>query len=459
MAAFSNNKSTTVKRANKSVPSTTDDPTATKLLKPKSTPSQTIGRFMNHTQHRRRSHYLQNICSDSGVCIAFGIENKKIKVFFNHFSQFDYVVPPIRSIGAVSANGFIKEINYQHQKYSANAILKSSQNPRADNLFYEYMVGLQVNQWTRSFPCFVETYGFYGYQDPYVYEWAKTSNIITDVAKFKQSLQLIHSSESTKSFEQNYVMVCQISQYLAILIQHIKNAKTFYDHYKTGKLPNIETLVILAQVYLPLGRLTQEFVHNDLHTNNVMLYEPAPGKFIEFHYHMQDGSVFTFKSYYIAKIIDYGRCFMPSAKNIYKDLCATKACNPQCGANVGFRWLRPSLTAANQFTSSTLRNPTQDLRLFHSIFPQLIAYGIGLDEKHAHYGSAPMNDSGLPQYIYNVADAAKYLEIFLISEKSVFENKGMYPANKKFGDLHIYMNMTTPMKFTPVYSPNNYTNV
>ena len=126
--------------------------TAVATVKPKSSPSQTIGRFMNRTQHRRRSHYLQNICSDSGVCIAFGIESKKIKIFFNHFTKFDYVVPPIKSIGIASANGFIKEINYQHQKYNASAILKSSQNPHADNLYYEYMVGLQVNKWIRSFP-------------------------------------------------------------------------------------------------------------------------------------------------------------------------------------------------------------------------------------------------------------------------------------------------------------------
>ena len=304
----------------------------------------------------------------------------------------------------------------------------------------------------------METYGFYGYQDPFVYDWVKTTANIADVNKFKQSLELIHSSESTKTFK-NYIIVCQISQYLAILIQHIKNADTFYNHLNTGKLSAIEVLTVLAQVYLPLGRLTHEFVHNDLHTNNVMLYEPAPGKYIEFHYHMLDGSLFTFKSYYIAKIIDYGRCFMLTAKDIYKGLCDTKECNPGCGANVGFSWLRPSLTAANRFTSSSLRNPTQDLRLFHSIFPAAIAYGIGVDKQHARYGSAPMNNSCLPNYICNVADASTILVMNLIHEKSIFDDQGVYPANKKFGDLHIYMNMTTPMKFTPMYSPNNYTNV
>jgi len=41
-----------------------------------------IQSFMNRTKHKRREMYLKTICSEAGLCIAFGIEALKIKDFF-----------------------------------------------------------------------------------------------------------------------------------------------------------------------------------------------------------------------------------------------------------------------------------------------------------------------------------------------------------------------------------------
>ena len=123
---------------------------------------KTIGKFMKETGSKRKSEFLKVICSDSGVCIAFGKERKKIFDFFKGFTQFDYL-SGIKTIGA-STNGFVKELEYKHKDYVAHAVLKSSQSKSADNLMYEYFVGLKVNDMATQLPCFVETYGHYEYK-------------------------------------------------------------------------------------------------------------------------------------------------------------------------------------------------------------------------------------------------------------------------------------------------------
>jgi hypothetical protein len=115
-------------------------------------------------KHKIRTKFLKSVCSDSGVCIAFGKEEDKIKKFFNNFVDFTYVVSR-RKVGASSVNGFVYEITYERENYFAHAILKSSSNAGADNLSYEYLVGTIVNkQFAKRLPCFVETYGLFQYK-------------------------------------------------------------------------------------------------------------------------------------------------------------------------------------------------------------------------------------------------------------------------------------------------------
>ena len=66
-----------------------------------------------------------------------------------------------------------------------NAILKSTQTleqeegfiMKPDNLFYEYLVGQYINTLINRFPCFLQTYGLYKYdnQENYVKMKDKTS--------------------------------------------------------------------------------------------------------------------------------------------------------------------------------------------------------------------------------------------------------------------------------------------
>ena len=98
-----------------------------------------IQRFIKKNRPKITANYLQNICSKSGVCISFGREIKKINNFFNNFASFDYTKKSINLINS-GENGFIQEVSYEREGYTANAIIKSAKNKTGDNLIYEYLV-------------------------------------------------------------------------------------------------------------------------------------------------------------------------------------------------------------------------------------------------------------------------------------------------------------------------------
>ena len=206
--------------------------------------ARTLKKFMFQKKDKIRAEFLKHICSDSGVCIAFGISSNKIKKFFNNFTNFDYVVSR-RRIGAPSTNGFVYEIEYARQHYLAHAILKSAVRPKSDNLMYEYAVGKIINTlFNNYFPCFVETYGVYKYNTDE--EWS-TSQDSTNVKK----LQDILTEYPTTDYKDS----CINSKHLCILIQHIKDATSLHDRLADTNPRNYlkfrekELLYCLYQIY------------------------------------------------------------------------------------------------------------------------------------------------------------------------------------------------------------------
>jgi len=183
---------------------------------------------MIKTGDKRRAVFLRTICADSGVCVAFGTEINKINKFFDNFSNFEYVVSPARTIGKESNNGFVKEIKYEREGYDAYAVLKSSSRKDADNLMYEYEVGQYINKQNTIFPCFLETYGVFLYKDDASWKHARDGDTIVPNV-LKNSLQVLD--------EIDYSVGCLKSKYLAIMVQHIKNATTFDDFF-TGSYSN-----------------------------------------------------------------------------------------------------------------------------------------------------------------------------------------------------------------------------
>ena len=339
---------------------------------------KTIGTFMKKTENKRRSMFLQAVCSDSGVCIAFGKERKKIFDFFNGFTKFDYLTN-VKAIGAVSANGFVKELEYEREGYKSYAVLKSSQEKNSDNLMYECYVGKLVNSLAKQIPCFVETYGLYEYKtDAYREQFQKEKSGLADLSKML-----------TQHKNYNYGDSCANSINQCILIQHIKGAASVGDKIYKGT-PDLDFvmndfLYAIYQIYFALGGLATIFTHYDLHPDNVILYKPVDGKYIEFHYHLRNETV-SFKSQYIAKMIDYGRSFInhgnKSSAEYYKKICTEDKCNNEdedgdedndekCGNKSGYGWMEPPLEDWNFYISSSLNNRSHDLRFLHSLWTNM----------------------------------------------------------------------------------------
>jgi len=272
--------------------------------------SNTIGAFMNTTnanRTRRRARYLQKVCSDSGVCIAFGIELKRLLDFFK-FETFLFVSTITRI--ASGANGFVQLLEYKRSGYTSHAILKSPLTHDSDSLSIEHCVGQYINQKNAFFPCLVTTYGLYRYTTP-------ESKIRAMQGPHKISLTDCTGICLTAVNEVSEM--CE-SDKLCILIEAFKGAKPLSD-----KLDQVDTdffqtdgLSTLYLIYYTLSKLP-EFTHFDLHPANVLLYEPVQGSCIEYMIHIE-GIEVRVKSRYLPKIIDYGRSVCPQNKQLVEEI-------------------------------------------------------------------------------------------------------------------------------------------
>ena len=438
------------------------------------TAARTLKSFMLRKKTKITANFLKHICSDSGVCIAFGTESDKIKRFFNYFTNFDYAVGRRRISAPRSNNGFVYEIEYARQDYIAHAILKSAIRPKADNLMYEYTVGKTINTlFNNYFPCFVETYGVYKYNNEE--EWATSQDGTND-----NNLQDILTQYLTTDFKDS----CINSKHLCLLIQHIKDAPTLHDKIMdmTNERSYLnffekELLYCLYQIYYSLSMLSEDYTHYDLIGSNILLYKPADGKYIQYHYYLQDDTgtvnmVISFKSRYIVKIIDYGRSYVNDSMSYYNKICSIKECEPTCGNSVGYQWLSPEEDA--YFINSSLLNKSHDLKLLYiikSLFEKrtfrdssviklekiintTIYTGKMIDSEngpiHVVRGTVSNPIRGYPKEMNNVMDAERALRDMVLDTDEIKKNN-KYHNDKftKLGDLHVY-GLSRKMKYVPM---------
>ena len=427
---------------------------------------KTIGTFMKKTEYKRKSMFLQAICSDSGVCIAFGKERKKILDFFNGFSKFDYL-KSVKAIGGVSENGFIKELEYEREGYKAHAILKSSRKKSADNLMYEYFVGYVINRTMLNLvPCFIETYGHYRYRDES--DWTQFQAVTP--SNNDLNTILLPFPRGTIVYDD----ACKYSKTLCVLTQHIKGAESIGDKIYKGA-PDFDFIInnlvsSVYQLYYVLSLFQTEFTHYDLHPENVILYKPVNGKYIEFHYHLKDGSIVTFKSQYISKMIDYGRCFINrkgvGSEDHYKDLCKSKMCNTwreKCGDESGNGWLEPPPQKKDHYICSYVSNRSHDLRLLNGLSTKIPWYGeplvadtrirnhlkniFGRVKYEGDYGTPPVVGKLDRVKIEDVADAELCIRYVMQTDEQKAANESYYSGMSKLGDLHVYGDK--PMEYKP----------
>ena len=254
---------------------------------------------------------------------------------------------------------------------------------------------------------------------------------------------------------------CLQSKHICILVQHLNNPISLADRMNINQdfrtFVRTQLINILYQVYQPLSLLAKVFTHYDLHCDNVLLYSPDPNKYIEYHYHLPN-KVVRFKSLYIAKIIDYGRCFFNDtegnikSKDVYDKLCSLAVCHPDCGYQKGFSWLSQEVSPGNNhYISSQQANQSHDLRLLRDLrdlqvqriqtadngFAKILAC-VRYEER---YGTRELIASGFPQKkINNVNDIAIQLRFMVEDASRIAECDALYadPKYSKYGDIHVY---------------------
>jgi hypothetical protein len=397
--------------------------------------SRKIIRFMKNTENSRRARFLNTLCSDSGVCLAFGVEANKIKKHFENFENFQLLSKPIRRVGSVSGNGFVNELTFEKNGYVSNAILKSSTRTRSDNLLYEYVVGTFVNTLGVIYPCFVETYGIYQY-NPSIYSEMR-SRVNLPQAIIKNNTNALVRKELTNSFLST---ICtQNALFFSVLIQNLTPSKTLREVLLDDpSFVEEDLMLLLAQIYLPLSTIGNDFTHYDLHLDNVLLYEPAKGKCIEFYYNIAGGKELLFKCKYVAKIIDYGRCYFrgktdPTARDdtVEYAMQSSEHMNERLRSvcsdfdSYGLKHFQ-SPTEYNHYVSSIKPNISHDLRLLmhinlYRINSPMLYITRRVDDPKVLKLSDRLNNN---QKISKFLDMIKYKEFFGTPElKGITPNK------------------------------------
>lgn len=471
-------------------------------------------RYLNKIS-RQRAIYLESSCPNTPLCIAFRKEREKIMRHFNGFKNFKYAVSVSR-FGPKTINAFVRLIKYERDGYEASAILKSTLKKDSDNILFEYLVGQYINKQCLVFPCFVETYEWYQYNEKD--DWNEMNfggNLDKEILKslvngnvalqkyitslgnnicFDNKKELSSKRECTE-IESLLKLGCSKSKYLSVLTQHIKFGTNIEKMLYVQDFAETDLLNVLYQIYMPLATLSDTFTHYDLHPGNLLIYEPEPDKYIDYKYIMNDESVVMFKSRYMAKIIDYGRCFFDdksnkeisgSSKSIYETICKNiQECNgggfplTYCGEEQGYSNFDTSKYGLGYYINSAVPNITHDLKLlyrvkkelkdklpFISIDPLLqtifdrLEYGdeVKLEAEQLRTGK-PIYEHGsneklstgvliddIPDKINTVIDAHDALKTQILRNKD--SNDAVYETMTSLGELTIYES-GQPMEFKP----------
>ena len=369
-------------------------------------------------------NYLNTVCTDSGECLAFGRENANIKKIFSDFVDFRHL-KKVSNAGSPSANGFVLNLHYESMNYKSNALLKSSQNKRSDNLYYEYLVGtLFINKMNEIFPCFTETYHLFKHQTEKTKDLLQQNKV--GVSKYSTYLSVNSCDASVR--EDPFLCIdksCEDGVSFAILVQYISNpisVASFMAEHGNDKLFEGQMICILFQIYSCLSYLQDHFTHYDLHTNNVLLYKLPKGKYVRIDYiDERSGETVSIKTNYIAKMIDYGRCYfgnlgnngLASSVTIADTIFNSEICSKIGPRKVGYNFFGDKATESNSYTSSILRNKSHDLRFANIVskrskkMAKIFQYRpIIFTEK---YGTKEKESDGSYFNLNNVSDMYQYL--------------------------------------------------
>jgi len=458
--------------------------------------------FLGRPPAENMRHFLQSICSDAYFCMAFGRETERLKIFFDGFTTFKYAIEPAILISS-GANGFTNEIIFERDGYKVSTVLKSAIKLTSDNLYVEAYNGFKyINEFNKYFPSWLETYGAFKYNNKTLWKKLQRENeyYFTSAELMEGIIQQpIPEPDITPEVVRNS---CIDANYNAILLQYIHNPLTlhaWYSEIRTNEYDmSVELIQILFQIYSTLAVLNTKygFCHNDLHMGNVLLYEIPNGQFIEITYkNAVGGATISFKTRWIAKIIDYGRCYFKGNEQYYRLLCVNhEVCGGvydeahkkfhQCGVGAGYNWWDGELNAENSYVSSRRPNSSIDLMLLFHMFNTYILdkstnkykperYAVlstpktsylkhlmSLLKYDTYYGTPPMENlhSNFDFVINSTVPITTVQELYwalfnIITYAPYFktDNDAEY-TGIPYGKLTVDLTMTTPMSYVTTSS-------
>jgi len=481
------------------------------------------------TKKTQRGGNLPIFCyENTSVCISLSHHSDEIKDKFVGFEN----VTQYNKIGQ-GANGFTTNIQYNISDSGKNLqlsnVLKSSfpSSDEYDNLMYEYLVGTFINKYNKIYPCFVETYGLYQYKGkhttyckgcknkisgdnpccedyPTYTEFETEHPISMKYGKYKGSLNEILDHINTEALDLSKIYEllsdygCNSSDSLAILINNIPSVPFITQCNnlieENAQFNKNESLYVLFQIYIPLSLLGNKFTHYDLNMSNILLQKLKVNEYIEYNYYV-NGEIITFKSQYIAKIIDYGRSYFHddddshiNTENIIKLILSNEICVPNKWDEDGdlkeriktqlikgdwfendekiYELLKPEFPY-NIFKLQETSNISADLYLLIEVVYLLntnfyeILWAKQLFDKirwdgeydtkkimgmeHVIINPEAIQESGEDGKINNIHDAAKFFVDQVKKETNAESNKTYFAGKNKIGTLHIYLDK--PMKF------------
>jgi hypothetical protein len=286
-------------------------------------------------------------------------------------------------------------------------------NGRArDNLFHEWMAGAAINDFADLFPCFIRTYGAFVRNKKHGIE--------------VQNIPLMKLDKNTEPRIEEVMRpstgdACRTAGNQAILIEYIQGI-TFSELLKTNiaKRRTDDLIEVLFQVYYALSSLGNRFTHYDLHLKNVLVYRPDPVKKVLFEYVLSDGKTVRFHSNYIAKIIDYGRCYVRDIEaEVYKiktdPSCTSQDPKTGCTSPNGTPADRCGFKYYDKEGSIKFKEPniSQDLRMMKTPVREMKEHGLWHGPSvvfKGDYVTPQVKESGLHENkMNNVHDAFEVL--------------------------------------------------
>lgn len=384
-------------------------------------------------------HYNPNISPSVATSIyrplgIYGFQTELIRKTFNDFRDFKDL-KGIKSVGQKSRNGLIMELEMQKDNLNCRIILKAARKKignqnGSDNLYYEYLVGRFLNKYAKRFPCFIETYHLFRYENNRAFMNAVKCYQSQDFKVCKDSLK------SMKKLNKTSIKDALLNKdLLALSIQSVEYFEVMKTYLNDIQFIQNELIHVLLQIYLPLQVMQPHFSHNDLHSTNVLLAQPSPSQYLQFTYQLgphlraiYKKDTLTFQSKYIAKIIDYGRCFIndPQDKGSYAS--TPKIC----------------MKVASVADDNVQRLQCYPYEASGDLFLVLQIYNVL--QKHF-----PKEKEFLDNY-FKKTDA-KNLNVTSFCEHLILS----LPANtryRKFGELHVDLKTTKEMNFINMSDSN-----